>query len=165
MSRAARIVIPFFALLLLIAATVISSSHETGLPEDLASFQHVNTLVVPDTTSPIHGIHHFYANESALKTMKAGVEGGSYPDGATFVGVVFAPHKTTDGRYREGDRAAYTLMRKDAGNEATSETGGWHFVMFTAGGEKMDIDPVKNCFGCHQPHQKTDFVMSELLAI
>ena len=165
MSRILATTISLLALALLLAATVTSSSHQPGLPQDLASFQHVNTLVVPDTTSPIHGFHHFYANESALKTLKAGVGDGSYPDGALFVGVVFAPEKTGDGRYMEGKRAAYTVMRKATDDEATQNTGGWHFAMFTAAGEKMDIDPARACFGCHQPHAETDFVMSELLAL
>lgn len=165
MSKTLGTTLSLLALTLLPATTVISGSSESGLPEDLASFQHVNSLVVPDSDSPIHGIHHFYANQSALKTLRTGISDGSYPDGSVFVGVVFAPEKTKDGRYMEGKRAAYTVMRKASSDQATRETGGWHFAMFTATGEKMDVDPVKDCFGCHQPHADTDFVMSDLLPL
>ena len=163
MSKRIGIALTLTLLVFLFAATVTSSQHEADLPPDLVSWLHINSLVVPDTASPIHGIHHFYANESAVNTMTGGLDGGSYPDGAAFVGVVFAPVKTDEGRFKEGDRVAYTLMRKDSGNEATANTGGWHFVMFSADGSRMDIDPVKNCFECHQPHSKTDFVMSEMI--
>lgn len=166
MSKTLGTTLSLLALTLLPASAVISSSYESGLPEDLASLQHVNSLVVPDTDSPIHGIHHFYANQSAVKTLRTGTSDGAYPDGSVFVGAVFALERSKDGQYiMEGKREAYTVMRKASTDQATSETGGWHFAMFTATGEKMDIDPVKDCFGCHRPHAGTDFVMSELLAL
>lgn len=129
------------------------------LPEDLDTFSHVNTLVVPDSESPIHGVHHFYANDRARRAFESGGS-DEYPDEAIFVGKVYKPVKTDDGRYKEGDLVAYTLMEKDAVDVSAEATGDWHFVMYDAEGTNKNVDPAKNCFGCHEPSPETDFVLS-----
>jgi len=39
------------------------------------------------------------------------------------------------------------LMQKD---KRRTTTGGWLFVGYTAQGKPSGLDPVKNCFECHQ---------------
>ena len=39
------------------------------------------------------------------------------------------------------------LMQRD---KKLTETGGWFFAGFGADGKPSGIDPVKNCFDCHQ---------------
>jgi len=151
---------------LLIVLGAVSSdpqgSQELSLPADLHQYDHINTLVVPSADSPIHGIHHFYMSENGRDLF---LDGGTdqYPDGTVFVGKVYQPVETEEGRYREGALAAYTLMMKDSGSEATGETGGWHFAMFGPDGTNRGVDPVEGCFGCHQPSSDTDFVLSKPL--
>lgn len=115
--------------------------------------------VVPSSDSPIHGMHHYYANEPGRTTLS---NGGSndYPDGTVFVGKVYAPVETDDGRYKEGNLVAYTLMQKDARTNETEATGGWHFVMFDAEGKNKNVNPVQDCLGCHQPSAEADYVLS-----
>ena len=129
------------------------------LPDSLDTFEHVNTLVVPDPDSPIHGIHHFYANDRAAAAFDAGGS-DEYPTEAIFVGKVFKPVKTDEGWYKEGDLVAYTLMEKDPVDVAARVTGGWHFVMYDAEGAVKSVDAVEACFGCHEPSPETDFVLS-----
>ena len=104
-------------------------------------------------------MHHFYANEPGRTTFSN--EGSNdYPDGTVFVGKVYATVETDEGRYKEGNLVAYTLMQKDARTNETEATGGWHFVMFDAEGKNKNVNPVQDCFGCHQPSAETDYVLS-----
>ncbi len=143
-------------------ALAMSHSDQLSMPKELNEFDHINTLFVPNTASPIHGIHHFYMG---TKGRKAFMQGGTdeYPDGTTFVGKVYKPVKTEAGRYQEGDLAAYTMMKKDSSAKVTKKTGGWHFVMFGPDGKNKGVDPAKSCFGCHKPSPETDYVLSKPL--
>ncbi len=131
-----------------------------GLPSDLGTYRHIGSIVVPDSKSPVMGFHHFYVNDRGLKTFYARKKGAEYPAGTVFVGKVYQPRKTEDGAYNEGDLLAYTLMRKAPDDPATKDTGGWEFVKFDAQGKRVKINPVADCFHCHQPHKATDYVMS-----
>jgi hypothetical protein len=149
------------ALLLgLLAVSAAVAGDAVSLP-DMDDFAHINTLVVPDKESPIHGIHHFYMNPKGLEVFAQAAQGqADYPEGTVIVGKVFKPEKTQEGRYKEGGLAAYTYMEKAPGAEGTDDTGGWRFAMLTPEGTDMGVDPVKNCFGCHKPHKDTDYVLS-----
>lgn len=159
-----KVLAPFFAVALLVAilaGMVLPSPQEEqpSLPDDLGQYEHINTLVVPGSESPIHGIHHFYMNPLGFEIfLNGGTE--EYPDGAIIVGKVFKPLETEEGRFKEGELAAYTLMVKDSDSPATRETGGWHFVMFGPDRENRGVDPVEGCFGCHAPSPGTDFILS-----
>jgi len=150
----------FLAVLISFAVVAFAASHKApdSLPENLDTYDHSNTLAVPDKESPIHGIHHFYMNEVGMKTFQE--RGKEYPDGTIIVGKVYKVRETKEDWLKEGDLAAYTYMGKNEKSESTKDTGGWHFLQFDSRGQKMDINPVKNCFGCHKPHEDTDFVMS-----
>jgi hypothetical protein len=51
-------------------------------------------------------------------------------------------------------------MQKD---KRRKETGGWLFAGFGADGKPSGIDPVKNCFDCHQKDAaQKDFVISTI---
>jgi hypothetical protein len=155
---------PLVGIIGLVSVLILGMDHgdTPSMPDDLSAYEHVNTLVVPRSDSPIHGIHHFYVNRRGLTHFE---DGGTeqYPDRTIFLGKVFAPVETEDGWIREGELVAYTLMQKDADAESTADTGGWHFVMYDAQGGAKDIDPAKDCFGCHEPSPETDFVLSQPL--
>ena len=133
-----------------------------SLPRDMKNYRHINTLVVP-VDSSIHGIHHFYINVKGLETFKSEVEGDEYPTGTKIIGKVYKVVETGAGRIKEGDLAAFTYMEKAPKVPVTKDTGGWIFAKFDAKGNRVQIDPVKDCFQCHRPHSKSDFVLSEPL--
>jgi hypothetical protein len=50
-------------------------------------------------------------------------------------------------------------MKKDKKQQAS---GGWQFAGFSPDGKLSGLDPVKDCFGCHEKEAKgTDFVISK----
>lgn len=151
-------------LIIATAWMIQASSHDApSLPKDMSDFQHINSLVVTNADSPIHGIHHFYMNGKGMETFKESAANGAYPEGTRIVGKVFKVVATENGRYMEGDLAAYTYMEKAPEHPMAEKTGGWIFMQFDAKKDDMGVDAVKNCFGCHKPHEKTDFVMSKPL--
>ena len=153
------------ALVYLVAGslTTVQASEHVSFPTDLDTFRHINTLVVPAADSPIQGIHHFYMNRKGLDTFNKDASGNTYPPGTKILGKVYKPIETANGRIKEGQLAAFTYMVKDPESPATKDTGGWHFLKYDAKGKPVEINPVQDCFGCHRPHEASDFVMSEPL--
>lgn len=126
------------------------------LPEDLSGYSHIHSFVITDEESPLFGFHHFYANPQARGALKSG---GPYPDGAVFLGAVYAVEKG-DGQVNEGDGAAYTLMVKD---ETAAATGGWRFAQYRADGSYIEQDEKTACFQCHTQVSDRDYVFSRPL--
>jgi hypothetical protein len=143
-------------------ALALPQDQAPALPDDMSEYKHINTLVVPQSESPIHGIHHFYMSPEGREAFLAGGT-DEYPDGTIIVGKVFQPVETGGGHLKEGELAAYTLMVKDSNAPATRQTGGWHFAMFGPDRKNQGVDPVEGCFGCHTPSPETDFVLSKPL--
>jgi hypothetical protein len=146
-----------------LCARGIAAEHDIALPKNMTEFKHINTFVVTSADDPLQGIHHFYINETGLQTFRKGVNGGSYPAGTEILGKVYKPIEIQEGQFKEGTLAAYTFMVKDPNSSRTAETGGWHFLKFEPGGDPIQINPVRDCFGCHMPHKKSDYVLSEPL--
>jgi len=120
---------------------------ESAPPKGFRSWVHTKSTVVADKSNPLHGVHNQYANKAALGTLR---KGGEYKDGATFVDSVNAVVETS-GIYAPGPKAKTLVMIKDRKAETT---GGWIFQAFDPAGKPMKIDPVKNCFECHQSGAK-----------
>jgi len=128
-------------------AAVAMAGEGAAPPKDFRSWAHTESTVVADKGNPLHGIHNQYANKAALRTLR---KGGEYKDGAIFVDSVNAVVET-NGIYAPGPKAKTLVMIKDRKAEAT---GGWIFQAFDPAGKPMKIDPVKNCFECHQSGAK-----------
>jgi hypothetical protein len=143
---------------LAVAAPAVAQDNAAAPPTSLADYRFVNAFVVLDPDSPLFGMHEFYVNSAGLDAFRQGVP---YPDGAEFVGLVYAPEQD-EGTVNEGAGKAIVLMRKTA---EAKDTGGWHFAMVGADGARMDIDPVKDCFECHTQVEARDYVFSEPRAI
>jgi hypothetical protein len=146
------------ALGLVMALTALpSAAAELSLPKDADSYKHVGSLVIPDKSSPLFGIHHFYLN----KTGQAAFEkGAAYPKGSIFVGRVYEAVTTPDGALNEGKMLFQTYMKKDA---SAKDTGGWIFAAFTPDGKQIQKDPKADCFACHTAVKESDFVFSKPL--
>jgi hypothetical protein len=137
-----------------------SGSQKVPYPEGYRSWTHVKTLILRPG-HPLYdgfgGIHHVYANEIALKVLRAG--SGTFPDGSVLVFDLFeAPE--ADNAISEGPRKVTAVMVKDA--KRYKETGGWGFEAFKASSrERVVKDPVKDCFTCHSGQANRDYVFSQ----
>ncbi len=61
--------------------------------------------------------------------------------------VVYHNLKDEAGKLVEGKKNMVVLMQRD---KKQTETGGWLFAGYSADGKPSGIDPLKNCFSCHQ---------------
>ena len=112
-----------------------------------------------------------YTSAAVVKNVR---EGKPIPDGTVLVMAIYAakldekgaPAKGADGRFIKDKLNAVTVMEKRAGWGATVpeewRNGDWQYASFTPDGqpnEKANAN-IKNCFVCHKPHEKQDFVIS-----
>jgi hypothetical protein len=139
--------VPCLLSILFLFAGLARADEGGAPPKDFRSWAHSKSTVVADKGNPLHGFHNQYANESALATLR---KGGEYKDGAIFVDSVNAVVET-NGIYAPGPKVKTIVMIKDRKAEST---GGWVFQAFDPAGKPMKIDPVKNCFECHQSGAK-----------
>ena len=130
---------------------------DVALPKDRGTYKHVGSLIIPDKSSPLFGIHHFTMNKKALDAFE---KGKTYPDGAIIVGSVYEVVTTPEGIINEGKKQFYTYMRKQA---AAKDTGGWVFAAFAPDGKKVEKDVKKDCFECHTAVKDNDYVFSRPL--
>ncbi|MGE0917306.1 cytochrome P460 family protein [Trichlorobacter lovleyi] len=98
--------------------------------------------VVTDKKSLFYGIHYIYADSKALKGYKAG---NKFPEGSRIVVEHF--NIKGDNSTVDGPKNMVVLMKKD---KTQKSTGGWLYAGYTADGKPSRLDPVKNCFECHQ---------------
>ena len=74
------------------------------------------------------------------------------------------PEKNADGRFIKGDLAGYVVMEKRSGwgSEHAPEirNGEWEYQAFTADKAVNDKAVLKNCFMCHKPLDKQDYIFS-----
>lgn len=130
-------------------------------PRDFRSWRHVKSIVVgPEHRSFPNrgGIHHYYANDKAMK----GYRTGTFPNGAMIVDeAVFAKDGTDQARgiLLEGDRRALDVMVKD--DRRYKDTGGWGFEHFEGDTTAATLSATArtNCHACHAK-AKRDHVYS-----
>lgn len=140
-----------FALCLAPAAGALASEKGVKLPKDFREWTHTKSMVIPDKSHGLYGFHNIYANEKAVKTLKAG---GTYKEEAAFV-VSFYEVVDKDGMVSQGKKLMDVLMEKD---KKAEKTGGWVWAAFDADGKAKAIDPVKDCYECHVPVAEKDYV-------
>ena len=112
-----------------------------------------------------------YAKPEIVKAVRAGQP---VPDGAVLVMAIHGaktdssgnPERDANGRFVKGNLSGITVMEKRKGwgadYPAEWRNGDWEYASFTADGkpnEKANAN-IKNCFVCHKPHEKQDFVIS-----
>ncbi|NBC48438.1 MAG: hypothetical protein GVY22_10690 [Gammaproteobacteria bacterium] len=143
---------------LLLAASTAAAEAERdqvgAMPQNLDDHEFINAVAIDDPDNPLHGFHHFYVNDAGMEAFR---QGGPYPVGTEFVGLIYEIIR--DGPIRnEGKGKAIALMEKVEGAE---ETGGWRFALLAPDGSAHEIDPVKDCFECHTEVRERDFVFSQ----
>jgi hypothetical protein len=110
-----------------------------------------------------------YSTPAAIEAVKAGKP---IPSGTVLTLVQYKakldaagqPEKDASGRFIKGDLIGYTVMEKRAGwgGEYTDDirNGEWEYQAFKADKTVNDKAVLKNCFTCHKPLDKQDFVFS-----
>ena len=122
------------------------------LPKGYSSWKKSERKVVTDKNSLFYGIHYIYADKKAQSGYLAD---NRFAEGSRIVVEFF---NIKDNPAVDGPKNMIVLMQKDKRQTAT---GGWLFAGFGADGKPSGIDPVSNCFSCHQKDAATkDFVIS-----
>lgn len=110
-----------------------------------------------------------FATPEAVEALKAGKE---MPSGTVLTLVQYRakldgagnPEKDANGRFIKGDLIGYTVMEKRTGwgTEYPDDirNGEWEYQAFTAARAVNEKANLKNCFVCHKPLDKQDFVFS-----
>jgi Cytochrome P460 len=146
-------------ILLLIASILVLipfatfAAPQPQLPKGYLGWKKSVRKVVNDKKSLFHGIHYIYADQKAVKGYQAG---NKFPEGSRIV-IEFFNIKDENPNI-DGPKNMIVLMQKDKKQKATA---GWLYAGYTAQGKPSGLDPVKNCFECHQKEAASrDYVFS-----
>ncbi len=140
------------SVLLLTFQTLAAFAASPSLPKGYSAWQKSYRKVVTDKKSLFYGIHYIYADKKAMKGYQAG---NKFPEGSRIVVEFF---NIKENPAVDGPKNMIVLMQKD---KKQKETGGWLFAGFGADNKPSGIDPVRNCFECHQKDAvKKDYVIS-----
>lgn len=150
-----------FVLTVVCTLALAADTPPVPYPANYRDWHHVKSMVI-NPGHPLHdafgGIHHIYANKSAV----AGYRAGKFPDGAVLV-FDLLDAKSADHAVTEGSRKVVAVMIKNA--KTYKDTGGWGFEGFK--GDSKSERTVGNqantaCFQCHAPQKNRDYVFSTL---
>lgn len=142
------------AIILGVSVAVAAAAAAVTLPKGYKKWAKSKQQVVTDRKSLFYGIHHTYVNSKALPVYK---KGGIYPEGSVFIVEQFGIRQD-GGKALPGKKSMIVMMKKD---KRFPQTGGWQFAGFSPDGKPSGLDPVKNCFGCHQKDAADrDYVLS-----
>jgi hypothetical protein len=136
-----------------------SSQTNIAYPSGFREWVHVKSGILgPEfPMEPERGVHHVYANKTAL----AGMESGTFEDGSVIVyDLVSLSEKSGIGT--EGERRRIDVMVKDSKLYAGS--GGWGFGRFMGDEREHDVltgDVRKACLQCHEKQKAHGYVFSE----
>ena len=155
--------VAFAAVTLTIA--VRAGGEKIVFPENYAQGVLYTTIDRPDNKQ----YRELYATPDAIAAVKAGQP---IPSGTVLTLVQHKarldadgnPEKDANGRFIKGELVGYTVMEKRAGwgSEYPEEmrNGEWEYQAFKADKTVNDKANLKNCFTCHKPLDKQDFVFS-----
>jgi len=110
-----------------------------------------------------------YSTPEAIEALKAGkpIPSGTVLTMLRYKALLTAagePQKNPDGRFIKGPLIDYTVMEKRDGwgTEYADDirNGEWEYQAFKADKTVNDKANLKNCFTCHKPLDKQDFVFS-----
>jgi len=149
----------------LIVAVLISAAFlfgfgndEVKYPDGYRNWTHVKTLIL-EKGHPLYeafgGIHHIYANKTALEGYQAG---NKFKDGSVIVFDLLEA-VSADNAIAEGNRKVVGVMEKNS--KKYKETGGWGFEGFKGDTrERVVKNMYGECFSCHLSQKDNDYVFS-----
>lgn len=129
-------------LILISSVTLAAASASAPALPKYQNWKKSSRKVVTDKKSLFYGIHYIYADQKALAGYKAG---NNFPEGSRIIVEHF--NIKGDNSSTDGSKNMVVLMKKD---KTRKNTGGWLYAGYTADGKASGLDPVKNCFECHQ---------------
>lgn len=139
--------------LIISLAGLSQAASQPPLPKGYTGWQKSVRKVVTDKKSLFYGIHYIYADPKAMQGYRAG---NRFPQGSRIIVEHF--NIKADNTTVDGSKNMVVLMKKDKRQQAT---GGWLYAGYTAQGKPSGLDPVQNCFGCHQKEVSArDYVFS-----
>jgi hypothetical protein len=141
------------ALVAFAAAAAPAGKAEVVLPAGYRGWKHVRSIAVGDPDHAMYGFHDGYANEAALRGLRA--RPVRFQDGATFVVSIYDLARK-EGVTTAGAKRRTVVQVKD---RSAAATGGWRFAAFDPSGKPVKIDEA-SCFGCHGAAKETDSVFT-----
>jgi plastocyanin len=150
-----------------LASTVAAGPEQIAFPAGYEKWTLYSTVDRYDSKQ----YRELYTSADAVKAVR---EGRPIPDGTVLVMAIHAaktddtgaPQKDAKGRFIKEKLTGVTVMEKRKGWGASIpeewRNGDWQYAAFTHDGkpnEKANAS-IKNCFVCHKPHEKQDFVIS-----
>jgi len=128
-------------------------------PEGYRGWTHIKSMIL-EKGHPLYdafgGIHHVYANKTALAGYKAG---NKFKDGSVIVFDLFEA-VSKDNAITEGNRKVVGVMVKNS--KKYKNTGGWGFEGFAGDSRNRVVKNMEGeCFACHMQAKEKDFVFSE----
>jgi hypothetical protein len=148
-----------------LAVGVRAGGDNVKFPENYAKGVLYTTVDRPDNKQ----YRELYATPEAIAAVKTGQP---IPSGTVLTLVQYKakldasgePEKDANGRFMKGELVAYTVMEKRTGwgTEYGPEirNGEWEYQAFKADKSINDKAKLANCFTCHKPLDKKDFVFS-----
>lgn len=148
-----------------LTAAVRAGGDKVAFPETYAKGVLYTTVDRPDNKQ----YRELYTSAEAIAALKAGKP---IPSGTVITMVNFKaklnaagePEKDANGRFIKGELAGYAVMEKRTGwgteYPADTRNGEWEYQAFKADKTVNDKANLKNCFTCHKPYDKQDFVFS-----
>ena len=144
---------------------VSAGGDKIAFPEDYAKGVLYTTVDRPDNKQ----YRELFSTPEAIAAVKAGKP---MPSGTVLTLVQYRaklnaagePEKDANGRFIKGELVGYTVMEKREGwgTEYPDDirNGEWEYQAFKADKTVNDKANLKNCFTCHKPLDKQDFVFS-----
>jgi hypothetical protein len=144
---------------------VSAGGDKIAFPEDYAKGVLYTTVDRPDNKQ----YRELFSTPEAIAAVKAGKP---MPSGTVLTLVQYRaklnaagePEKDANGRVIKGELVGYTVMEKREGwgTEYPDDirNGEWEYQAFKADKTVNDKANLKNCFVCHKPYDKQDFVFS-----
>jgi hypothetical protein len=138
--------------------------------EKVAFPEAVGTLYTTVDRADIKQFRELYVSPPAA--LEAAKKGEPLPSGTVLTLVQYAaqldpqgnPAKDANGRFIKTNVVAYTVMEKRTGwgTEYSDDlrNGDWEYQAFTADKKVNEKAVLANCFKCHKPLDKQDFVFS-----
>ncbi len=147
------------------AGHVRAGGDKIAFPADYEKGVLYTTVDRPDNKQ----YRELFTTPEAVEALKAGKE---MPSGTVLTLVQYrakldaagTPEKDANGRFIKGDLIGYTVMEKRTGwgSDYADDirNGEWEYQAFTAARAVNEKANLKNCFICHKPLDKQDFVFS-----
>jgi hypothetical protein len=142
----------------------VNEQGKISLPKDYrTTWRYLGSWAVPMKKAPGRGFHDVFTQPEAVEAYK---KTGKFPDGTVLIKEIrkIQGGKMTTGQvYWAGDIDSWFVMVKDEKGRFKDNPNwgkGWGWALFKPADPQKNVSTnyQKDCFGCHIPAQKTDWV-------